>query len=201
MMLNEKGFTSSSNSVLKALVKKVLLAPQHSTWQVQGLGMLRTYITKEVRLHIWHDSFQVPGVSTLHTHPWAFTSHVVNGALWNMLFDVHPSAKKPPNHHKALLKCGPGGGLEAAATPVRLVQVASNVHLPGTYYYQDSSQIHETKARNGTVTLVERYFREDEEHAYVFWPIDSNWVSAEPRLASEAEIARGVESALQLMDI
>jgi thymidylate synthase (FAD) len=37
---------------VNALVRKVLENPDRFDWQIQGLGMLRTYLSREVRLHL-----------------------------------------------------------------------------------------------------------------------------------------------------
>lgn len=77
----------------KLLVKAVLEHAQVYTWQLQGLGMLRLYLNKATRLHVWHSGFSVPGASTIHTHPWDFKSEVVAGS-WKMFVISRTQAAK-----------------------------------------------------------------------------------------------------------
>lgn len=53
---------------------------------------------------------------------------------------------------------------------------------------------------DGTVTLITRSVPEGKspDHAQVFWPKDSWWVSAEPRPATESEIFRITDYALKV---
>ncbi len=63
------------------MVRDLLEEPHGLEWSVHGLGMMRTYITDHVRLHIWHTDLVVPGVSGVHSHPWDFRSTVVSALL------------------------------------------------------------------------------------------------------------------------
>ena len=71
----------NSHSLSKQLVKAILKSPYELKWSVQGLGMLRTYLSDEVRLHIWDRRLQIPQVSPLHDHPWHLDSEIVAGEL------------------------------------------------------------------------------------------------------------------------
>lgn len=66
---------------------------------------------------------------------------------------------------------------------------------PGHWYEQRADEIHESLPVDGTVTLVERHFRADTEHARVYYSTPA-WVSAEPRPASRREIAAAVRLAI-----
>jgi hypothetical protein len=49
----------------------------------------------------------------------------------------------------------------------------------------------------GTVTIVERRFKADTEHAFVFYPRNEKWVSAEPRPATPEEVITITQIALR----
>lgn len=182
----------------RALVLERLVDRHKYEWSLQGFGMLRTYFSKEVRMHIWNDQYRVPNVSDMHTHPWGFTSHIVKGNLVNMLF-TRVEGVVVPNFVEGRIVCGTGGGLDKAkmeGTPIRGVALAyaqsvehRHIYVSGETYSQDADEIHRTVAARGTVTLVERRFvKEDQDRALVFWPIGQEWVPAEPRPATTEEI-------------
>jgi hypothetical protein len=186
-------------TLIESLTRKLLDGAHTLPWQVQGLGMLRTYLSKEVRLHIWHSDFIVPNVSTIHTHPWGFHSDVVVGTIWNYKYLTSPIGEA--THTRSRLRCGVGGGLDdKSPKDYRLNLLSAFSYTPGQEYSQKASDIHETKARDGTLTLIRRTFLDDPEHADVFWPVGTQWVSAEPRAATKAEVEKGVSAAMTLLD-
>ena len=63
------------------IVKQVMENPFNYEWELQGFGMLRTYIDKDTRLQIWLKDFIVPGVTDIHTHPWDFESFIYKDKL------------------------------------------------------------------------------------------------------------------------
>lgn len=63
----------------KLLVKNIMDHPVDFDWSVQGLGMMRMYLSPEVRLHVWDSCLKIPSASPLHTHPWDMESSVVAG--------------------------------------------------------------------------------------------------------------------------
>ena len=181
------------------LVKQILQTAQHHEWSLQGFGMFRLYLSKNVRLHVWDERFATAGVSTLHTHPWDFTSYVLAGRITDRVFFQHKEG--PATHSKQSILCGPGGGLVGEPTPVALEE-ASNINLEAGHVYSHGwNDIHETSALVGTVTLVERKFRADTEYAHVFWPNATRWVSAEPRPATSDEVRVMAEAALASIEL
>lgn len=202
----------------RLLVKSILENADRFDWSIQGFGMLRTYLSKEVRLHIWNPAFVVPNVSTIHDHPWDFESLVVCGELsnsryvvlkpsghGNLLVEDPPAlgeyAWSPMTHHVAKIQCGPGGGF---CENVNFEERCLVTYIPqriaaGYRYTQKAIDVHETNAVAGTVTIVTRKFKEDTEHARVFFPLGTDWVSAEPRRATPAERASFVQPALALL--
>ena len=105
----------------KALVKSILDYPFGGRqWSVQGLGMLRTYITKELRLHLWNPALEAPGASKLHTHPWDLHSVVLSGQIVDTVYRSRPFGT--PTHWRQRLRCGVGGCLVDAPDTTRLEQ-------------------------------------------------------------------------------
>jgi len=197
---------------VKPLVERVLRDP-NSQWTVQGFGFLRTYFggpdnPKEFRLNVWDSRLSVPNVSTIHDHPWHFDSLIVAGRFSNQRYLMVADLDEPPAldpvpsiaRHFAYttIKTGEGGGMEK--TPVRyaiLKPWAVEPYNPGDTYHQESDEIHETLFTDGCVTLNKRTKVGDGEHARVFWPAGTEWVDAEPRPATPAEVAAVVENALK----
>lgn len=195
---------------VKPLVHDLLKNHGSYRWSLQGFGMLRAYISKELRVHVWNRSFAVPNVTTIHDHPWHFESVVVAGTIVNTRYRVRPC------HHtdeqvaalrlrapfiEAQIICGTGGGnkpatLRAGGRRVWLDPLEPTTYGPGDTYRQQAQEIHHTSYADGTVTLVSREFLEDTEHAHVFFKIDEEWVSAEPRDATPDEVQAIVERAL-----
>lgn len=170
----------------KTLVRFILENANNYKWSLQGFGMLRLYLSPTTRLHVWDDTFRVPGVSDIHDHPWDFESEIVAGELRNYRFDVEVAVNG--GYHMSKLRCGPGGGLVGEPETVRLIQASDWFLRHGGAYCQRHDEVHKTVPANGTVTIVERDFREDVDHARVFWPRGEEWVSAEPRDATPEEI-------------
>lgn len=175
--------------ILYRLVQKVLEEPHSYQWQWQGLGMLRLYLSDEVRLHVWFPRGSVPGVSTIHTHPWDFVSTVIVGRVVNQRYlCVTPRPEAEPYWRRPLI-CGPGGGLTAhPQEPVWIQRQPPEIYTAGQNYFQKASEIHESDPAPGTVTAITRTFKADRDTAMVYWPKDTEWVSAEPRDATPTEI-------------
>jgi hypothetical protein len=104
--------TAWHSGVEKLLVKHALKHPHNFKWQVQGLGMLRTYLRDDWRLHIWDKSVRIPNVSPLHEHPWDLHSTIAAGILYNTRYVNNKLAAGEDEHTKlykgAVIKCGEG---------------------------------------------------------------------------------------------
>ncbi len=175
----------------KALVRHILEHSPNYYWTLQGLGMLRLYLSggaQRLRLHVWDSRFAVPGVSVIHNHPWDFTSYIIAGRLENHLFDPHPFYGK--QYVCQSIKCGEGGGLEGRSFIKRMRVSPPMTYLEGNHYYQVAQQVHASVPQDGTVTVIERVFGGDQDHAQVFWEPGLEWVSAEPRPATEEEVRK-----------
>ena len=92
----------------RLLVENILRVPGGFKWQVQGLGMMRLYLSDKVRLHIWDSSLKVVGVSAIHSHPWDMTSTVMAGRYKQHRF-VPPQPYRVPPAEKfqcVSIRCG-----------------------------------------------------------------------------------------------
>lgn len=188
----------NNNEQTRLLVQAILRSPHELQWSIQGLGMLRTYLSQELRLHIWDDAFRIPGVSPIHDHPWHLESYIVAGIYKQRryLFCVNGT---PEDHLKmATIKCGEGAfKVEESRTIPVFVEPDEEYHA-GQTYSQRKDEIHESFPANGTVTLVTRTFTPDREHARVFWRGNGDWVDAAPRTATRDEINQATHNALNL---
>lgn len=189
--------------VTDAQILEILCHPLDHEWQVQGLGMLRTYLDAEgvERLHIWGRSVALTGyeadVSTIHDHPWDFTSSIRAGHMVNQRYDLFPYAPTV-SHFKgftAAIKCGAGGGLLGEPTPTYIMPYTPENCYPGDRYTQEAVEFHESLPVPGTVTTIRRTFHAERDVAHVAW-YRGGWVSAEPRPATQHEIELFVALAL-----
>lgn len=177
----------------KLLVKKILEKPLGHDWSIQGFGMLRLYLADELRMHIWNSKKMVEDVSLIHTHPWDFVSEVVVGQITNVRYtESTPGTPFSLKHQYAKIRCGVGGGiakgeLQAERGEKWLVAQDREIYSIGETYTQSANEIHRSEPKDGTVTIVRRYFKSDPDHAYVFWD-HGDWVSAEPRKATDEEV-------------
>lgn len=180
----------------RSLVREVLRSPHGREWSVQGFGMLRTYLDaeKRFRLNIWDSQLAVPGVSTIHDHPWHFTSLVINGGFSNLRY--LQSETEGAEYNWNLIQTGPGGGKGEIGGVTKLVRQEPEHYSPGEMYLQLANEIHESFYADGTVTLNDRTRLPDGDHARVFWPLGSEWVDAMPRAATEWEVYTTIGKAL-----
>jgi hypothetical protein len=203
----------NTRNLVRTAVRAILEKGEHYPWQKQGLGMLRLYLSPETRLHVWDSRLRVPDVSTIHDHPWDFRSYVVAGSLVNVRFrrpanagEIGSCSAHAPNvafcreYRVTRIRCGPGGCAVDPPTPERLHQSGTpdSVRVGG-WYEQRADEIHESRPADGTVTLVERHFRADTEHANVYH-LTPTWVSAEPSAATWDEAGPIVRDALARWD-
>lgn len=197
---------------VRPLVADVLENWSSRKWSLQGFGMLRTYISKELRLHVWDSRFAVPRVTTVHDHPWDFDSWVISGRIVNTRFRVHPFELPPSRGRmtapltafiKTQIVCGPNSGnspskLKVGGERVWLEPLGAEEYLAGDHYHQSADEVHHSSYADGTVTLVHRRFLPDTEHAHVFFRADEEWVSAEPRDATPDEVSQIVDRAVEM---
>lgn len=168
-------------------VRNFLDHPYDREWSIQGFGMLRTYLDadQKYRLHIWDPQAAVEEVSSIHDHPWDFTSEVISGQITNVLFLEDSFGLE---HMAVNIRCGVGGGMIGTPEKIGLHEKSRTTYIAGMGYSQHAEELHMSLPAPGTVTLITRHFRPDNRDiARVIWP-KGDWVSAEPRPATEREI-------------
>jgi hypothetical protein len=164
----------------------ILAHPMDHEWTVQGLGMMRTYLSDKSRLHIWHSALQTPDVSMVHDHPWHFTSEILLGKVYQYRY-VRDNAFGTPWQEQQIV-CGTGGGMVGDPTTINLRKCEKEVYTEGDTYEQKAHELHVSYPLDNTVTVITREYLEDLEHARVFFPLSMEFVSAEPRPATRAEV-------------
>jgi hypothetical protein len=177
----------------KLLVKKILEQCTSFDWSLQGFGMLRLYLDDEVRLHVWDSRYRVENVSIIHTHPWNFESFIIAGVMTNRMYAEHPNAMNENNfsHYRQKILTGENAKGVEPIEPCLLVPSANDTYTEGNRYFQDMQIAHESAYHDGTVSIVSRSNRTENDHAYTYWDKDSGikgWVSAAPRKATEEEV-------------
>jgi hypothetical protein len=179
------------------LVKQILNNATNYKWSIQGLGMLRLYLSDEVRLHVWDNRYRIDSVSPLHTHPWNFTSDIVAGIVRQVRYTRAAHWQSGGlDYSSTLIKCGAGAHTLEEPSTVRLLAAPMETYTQGQNYMQVADEIHESFPENGTVTIITRTFKADTEHAYVLWLGNGGFVSAEPRTATESEVFSITQNAL-----
>lgn len=186
--------------IQQLLLHEILRYPYGRDWSVQGLGMMRLYLSDEVRLHIWHSSLVVPNVTDIHEHPWDFESLVLCGEVRNHRY-IGAEEGRGEAYYRDTLLCGTGN-LAGDPDPVWIQPWFSDdrpsVYGPNRTYSQRFDEVHRTEFDDGTVTLVWRKFvNEDRDHASVYWKRGEQFVSAEPRPATVGEIILVCGSAIE----
>lgn len=190
-----------ATNALTHLVRELLQFPERRDWSLQGFGMLRTYLAPELRLHIWDPEYRVESVSDIHDHPWHFESIILSGHVENRRYRV--STDGVSTHHRGRIVCGPNPSEHGPKTvePVRLDQWCEGVFRPGETYRMHADELHASFPSPGAVTLIDRAkANKDPDRAFVYWPLGTQWVSAEPRPATHDEVMRITSYALECWD-
>lgn len=172
-------------------------------WSIQGFGMLRKYLTPDVRLHVWSPAHAVPGVTTIHDHPWSFTSVIVAGEITDKTYERNFNPELPKTHHQHKITCGVGGHVRPETYPDVCLRIEKRrVFGPGESYQHFSEDLHETVAVNGSVTIISRVpSRYDATEANVCVPLGQSFVSAEPREATPEEVEQITQDAKTRIEI
>jgi hypothetical protein len=171
--------------------------PPVSDWSVQGFGLLRLYIRKVGRLHIWVSALRYPGVTMVHNHSWDLRSTIVSGCLINRRWTQQPFGERWKR--RRILTGYDCKFVQPADDEVYLIEEPRDVYHAGDVYRQNASAIHMTDAEDGTVTLMER--NEDTNgEADLYWRITEEWGTARPRKATPEEITNGCRKALRILE-
>lgn len=176
--------------------------PLYGDWSVQGFGVLRLYIRRIGRLHIWDSQLRYPGVSMIHNHSWDLRSTVVFGELRNTKFLELPAddlRSGSEAYWKHRLLTGYKARVINGSEQVRLHKYPGKVYQPGEQYVQAADEIHLTETLDGTVTLMER--NEDTNgEADVYWRVGERWGDATPRRATLDEVRSTILRALRWLE-
>ena len=185
----------------RALVRSILANPIDHDWSIQGLGMLRTYLTDMYRLHVWSPEDATPNVSRLHDHPWDFTSYVVAGYIVNTRYSRVPAAIDHKTYlapsgatkwQHVRIRCGPDGGVAGEPGELLLVANVPEEIKEGEWYAQHAHEIHDTVPAGGTVTIIRRTKLPDPDHANVYFPMGQPWVSAGGAVVASSDIVKRI---------
>lgn len=168
-------------------------------WTIQGLGMMRTYLSNGDRITIWHNDLIYPGVTRIHDHPWSFRSTVISGEMHDTRFDYARGTavdfwRGAREYTRALITAGEGK--PSYLETVWLEPRRTNVVSMGHSYKHDWNDVHLTGFANGTVTYCHRFDHQG-PMAHVFWPVNEQYGSAEPRAATPEEVEKYTQAALE----
>jgi hypothetical protein len=183
-------------------VKDILTCADEFQWQVQGFGMLRTYLNggSDIRLQIWDQRLVEWGYSPIHDHPWDFSSIIVAGTLFNQRFNRKWQAGSSgwKKYNEDVIVPGPDNeGTESVGT-CWLQGEPVEVYSAGDTYSQRWYELHQTRYTQSTITVIERErTRPDGDIASSIWQGPGKWVSARPRTAEPEEITAIIGDALK----
>ena len=180
------------------LACEVLFRWEEFHWTTMGFGMIRTYLDakKQWRFNIWDDRLRVPDVSTIHTHPWSFTSYIIAGEILDSKYMI---GKGQATHSISEITTGVAGQTPKILGTCELIPLWRRQYQVGDRYMYDLTEIHETAYRRGTVTLNDRTPPTKDHTAKVFYNLNDPWVDAIPRDAKSEEVEQAVSAALRMM--
>lgn len=182
-------------------VLEVLTHPDDHEWQVQGFGMLRTYLDGpgEPRLQVWDQRLATWSNNAIHDHPWAFESTIFAGIIYNQRYAVATSEFFSNGQVTEIIPGTRGGKLtERPVVACRIEPKPVEVYAMGDRYSQRHREMHLTRYLQGTVTLIERSEREAEDIAHVAWfgNVDEQPPFVNPYPPTAEQVARTLDMAL-----
>lgn len=186
---------------MKEKVEKILNNPFDYDWELQGFGMLRTYIDKNTRLQIWLNSFIVPGVTDVHTHPWDFESYIYQGSITNYIFKEHnyhePHFNSWHEYDRCLILTGEHAYVKEKEK-VLLDGYGTYSFTKGDKYFHGKNIPHRIDFVDGTITILTKQNIQKDNLAYSYVPNGGEWVSAAPKMATNKEVRIFIEAANKL---
>ena len=188
------------------LVRKILEQAQHYDWSIQGFGMLRLYLSREVRLHVWDSRYQVDNVSIVHDHPVDLTSKIISGEIRDTQWEPFSGTGGGGiNLWQTEIVCGENAVAYQDGAPTLVEMVGGTKwYRAGDVYTVPKGKLHHSEFRDGTVTLVKRSNRDEGaagDRARSLWPEElgpEGWVSAKPRKATRSEVLEITQYALEV---
>ena len=178
------------------IVLDVMLDPLKYKWEIQGFGMLRTYISKNTRLQIWLKEFIVPNVTDIHTHPWNFESLIYQGDITNYCF-MESESSDGNKFDKCLILTGENAYVKEKI-PTIMEIVSTEWYTTGDSYYHKKTIPHRIDFSDGTITILTKSNIDKDSLAYSYVPNGKEWVSAAPRPATKKEILTFIDAAKRL---
>lgn len=209
-----------------AHLRSILSRPTDYRWRAHGIGMLRLNLSPDStdwRINLWHPRLLNDGISTMHTHPWAFDSYILAGELTNKRFTrlsdkpagltINPPGQAPrmpwrypmEQYWEGRIPCGAHApqdhefGIEGEPCKVWLQEERPEVYTHGAQYRQAPEEIHDTRAEPGTITIMHRTYYDPSGRASVFWPVGSPWGDA-TRETTEEDILVTCAAALEQLN-
>ena len=183
--------------------KHVMENPLEYSWELQGFGMLRTYIDKDTRLQIWLKEFIVPNVTDIHTHPWDFESYIFQGEITNYCFSelppITPEFNKGYEYDRCLILTGENAYVKER-TRVLIMEAYSFRYTKGDNYKHSKLIPHRIDFIDGTITVLTKENIHPNSLAYSYVKDDGEWVSAAPRIATDEEVMTFILAANKLKE-
>lgn len=172
-------------------------------WSVHGIGMLRTYPVagnKTWRINLWHSSLRIPGISSLHTHPWDFASYILAGRIGNVRYLENRNAQAK-THLRRQIECGDAGCVIGEDEYTSLTAINPvEVYRAGGQYIQHASEIHATSFDDGSITLNKRApYTGNGVPAVIYWPLDEPFVNSDQHVADDNTVAHVVAQCLKVL--
>lgn len=184
------------NHLLQLSIKTILQNADRYKWSLRDFGMFRLYLAPRVRLHIWSPQKAWPGTDTVHAHPWDFKSTVVSGCVRNITYAVNTTTK--PTHDYRRVPDESNGQAEGGAG---LGVWSDRLYVAGDSYALRAEDVHESRLRPGTITIVDCQPPTDAEHTLVYYPHGRPRISTEPREARLTEVLDMAKAALYRLDV
>ena len=166
-----------------------------------GLGMIQLKISDTSRLHFYHDDLPVL-VDEPHNHRYPFHSSVLNGSLYQEIFEFVPETydkllyDNQCSHVMAEVSCDPAKpGTRIIAKGGCRSMMATN-HLKGSSYWISADTFHTVLAADNCITLLDRNAKAEKEFASVIRAQDSVPVCPFSAPINEEECWRLIEDML-----
>lgn len=184
------------------IVLDIMLNPLKYKWEIQGFGMMRTYISKNTRLQIWLKDFIIPNVTDIHTHPWDFESFIYQGWIKNNIFKEYnlndQVSEEWFQYDRCLILTGELAYVKERI-PIILKPQGKFEYFQGETYLHRKNIPHKIDFIDGTITILTKSNIHEDSLAYSFVKgVNNEWVSAAPRVATEKEILQFIIAAKNL---
>ena len=195
----------------KETLLDILKNPFNYEWEVQGLGMMRTYLNEDTRFQIWNKDLIVDGVTDIHTHPWDFISVILQGKITNHIYKEYPEqVNKSKKYFRCLINTGEDAYVKEK-NEVYLLKCDKKTYTSGNFYIHKKHIPHKITFKDGTITVLNKFNKNDEScmeliplllcqdkkssEAYTYVKDGNEWVSAMPRPAKDYEIYDTIKKA------